>query len=107
MKFAAYPITSRYYGVGTAETTTPDGRVVRYLLRRFVPPPERFAEVYRHTVLQGQRPDHLAHQHLGDPQQFWRICDANGVTDPHELTDTPGRAIRITLPEGVPGPGDA
>ncbi|MEO0078974.1 MAG: LysM domain-containing protein, partial [candidate division WOR-3 bacterium] len=35
--------------------------------------------------------------------QFWRICDANNVLDPSELTENPGRRVRITLPEGFPG----
>ena len=32
--------------------------------------------------------------HLGDPLLYWRIADANAVIDPHELTDTLGRARR-------------
>ena len=41
--------------------------------------------------------------YLGDPEQFWRLCDANGAMRPDELTETVGRRLRITLPEGVPG----
>jgi hypothetical protein len=33
---------------------------------------------------------------------FWRICDANGAMQPEELTQTVGRRLRITLPEGIP-----
>jgi hypothetical protein len=33
----------------------------------------------------------------------WRLCDANGAMRPDELTETPGRRLRITLPEGIPG----
>ena len=33
--------TSRYAGVGTATWTAPDGSAVPYLLRRFIPQPER------------------------------------------------------------------
>jgi hypothetical protein len=53
--------------------------------------------------MQGERPDHIAAQYFDDPEQFWRLCDANNAIDPHELTDEPGRMLRITLPEGIPG----
>ena len=42
-------------------------------------------------------------QYLGDPEQFWRLCDANRALRPQELTDTIGKKLRITLPEGIPG----
>ena len=38
------------------------------------------------------------------PRQFWRVCDANAAMRPDELTETIGRRLRITLPEGIPGP---
>jgi hypothetical protein len=93
--------TSRYRGLGTNRLTTASGRVIVYVRRRFVPPPDRFQLLTEHTVVQGQRPDQIAAQYLGDPEQSWRLCDANGVVDPSELTATPGRRVRITLPEGV------
>jgi hypothetical protein len=97
---------SRYYLVETATWSGQDGRDVVYLRRRFVPPPERFAQVGEHVVGQGERIDNIAAQHLGDPEQFWRICDANAALRPAELTEELGRQLRITLPEGIPGPGD-
>jgi hypothetical protein len=78
-----------------------------FLRRRFVPPPERFALLQEHTVSQGDRLDNLAAQYLGDPEQFWRLCDANAAMHPEELTDTVGRTLRITLPEGIPGAPNA
>ena len=56
-----------------------------------------------HTSSQGERLDNIAAQYLGDPEQFWRLCDANGALRPGELTETVGRRLRITLPEGIPG----
>ena len=56
-----------------------------------------------HTVSQGDRLDNLAAQYLGDPEQFWRLCDANAAMHPEELTQDIGRPLRITLPEGIPG----
>jgi hypothetical protein len=102
-----YPPTSRYHGVETAVHTTSRGEDVVYLRRRFVPRPEGFHVLHEHVVVQGERHDTLAAAFVGDPEQFWRICDANGVLRPEELTETPGRRVRITLPEGVPGPADA
>jgi hypothetical protein len=101
-KGTLYPPTSRYHDT---ETTTVElgGRTIAYLKRRFVPPPGRFALLLEHTVAEGDRPDTLAALYLGDAEQSWRICDANAVMRPAELTETVGRVVRITLPEGIPG----
>ena len=106
-KTTAFPTTSRYHGTDTATIKTVDGKTVIYLRRRLLPPPDRFSLLQEHTVSQGDRVDNLANQYLGDPEQFWRMCDANGVMRPEELTETIGRRIRITLPEGIPGSNNA
>jgi hypothetical protein len=98
---------SRYYLTKTARLVRADGAEVVYLRRRFVPAPERFADVGEHVVSEGERLDLIAHQYLGDPEQFWRLADANGAVRPEELTEEPGRRLRITLPEGIPGASDA
>jgi hypothetical protein len=98
-----FPPESRYHDVAIATFRRPDGVDVAYLRRRMVPPPQRFETLVVHTVTQGERLDMLAAQYLGDPEQFWQICDANGVLRPDELTEVAGRHIRITLPNGVPG----
>jgi hypothetical protein len=98
---SAFAPNSRYHGVDTATLTLPDGRVVGYVRRRFIPPPESFRLLQHHTVVQGDRLDNIAAKYLGDPEQFWRICDANGVMRPDELTDVIGEKIRITLPQGM------
>ena len=94
--------TSRYYSVATSTYRMPDGRTVTYLLRRFVPAPSSFATLTTHQVMQGERLDRLTYSYLGDPLQFWRVADANGVLRPDEL-ETPGRTVRITLPQGLAG----
>lgn len=96
-----FPFTSRYFGIPTARLETAEGKRVAYLRRRFVPPPERFDLLLEHTVSEGDRLDNIAAQHLGDPEQFWRVCDANGAVRPEELTEQAGRRLRITLPEGI------
>jgi hypothetical protein len=100
-----FPPSSRYQTTPATALVAPDGRVIAYLRRRFVPPPERFAVLREHLVVQDDRLDRLAADHLGDPELFWRLCDANGAFRPDELTETVGRWLRITLPEGVPGVG--
>ena len=97
-----FPSTSRYSGVETAAFTTADGRTVAYLRRRFIPAAERFALLQEHGVKQGERLDQLTARFLGDPEQFWRVCDANAAMRPAELEEE-GRTLRITLPEGLPG----
>ena len=103
LKSRLFPPTSRYHGIDTALLVTPAGKTILYVRRRFVPPPERFALLQEHTVTQGDRLDNLAAQYLGDPEQFWRVCDANAAMRPNELTESVGRILRITLPEGIPG----
>lgn len=99
--------TSRYFGLETKMLEQPDGTKIAYVGRRLAPPPERFATLSFHTVIQGERPDHVAARFLGDPEQFWRLCDANAVLNPDDLTARIGARIRITLPEGIPGASDA
>jgi hypothetical protein len=94
--------TSRYYGIAT-DTIIENGRTIAYVLRRFVPPPERFELLQTHTVMQGERLDNITAQYLGDPTLFWRVCDANRAMRPWELTATVGRKLRITLPAGITG----
>jgi hypothetical protein len=96
-----FPPTSRYYLIETATRQGPGGETIVYLRRRFVPPPERFQTVAQHVVVEGERLDNIIVHYLGDPEQFWRLCDANNALRPEELTETPNKTIRITLPEGL------
>lgn len=91
-----FPPTSRYARIETAKLTTLDGRQVVYLKRRFLPqtvPPIQ-AE---HLVVEGDRLDNVTATYLGDPEQFWRVCDANPVLNPDELTAEVGRSLDIPL----------
>jgi hypothetical protein len=103
----AFGPTSRYHLVDTATWDAADGRSIVYLRRRFVPQPERFALATEYVVGAGDRLDNIAASQLGDPEQFWRLCDANVALRPDELTEELGRRLRITLPEGIPGVTDA
>lgn len=102
----AAPPGSRYAAVGTGSFTTPDGREILYLLRRFPSDPARLATIGFATVTEGDRPDLLAHRHLGDSSAWWRIADAHLLFDPAQLTAEPGSLVRLTLPEGIMAPSD-
>lgn len=107
LESTAFEPTSRYHGINTGTAETTSGEVKVYVKRRFIAAQENFSLLQIHRIEQGDRLDNLAHQYLGDPQQYWRLCDANGVMQPDELTDTMGKEVRITLPEGIPGGDDA
>ena len=95
--------TSRYYGLPVESLDLPNGSMIAYVTRRFVPAPERFQTLQYHTVAQGERLDNIAAAYLGDPTLFWQICDANRAMRPEDLTGSPGRTLRITLPAGITG----
>lgn len=101
----SFPTDSRYYNSATLQYTAPNGQVITYLARRFVPQPgaPNYATVAQHTVVQGDRLDLIAARYLGDPLIFWLICDANGAIRPNSLIATPGTVVAITTPQGVPG----
>jgi hypothetical protein len=91
--------TSRYINIEIAKYTTRDRRVIAYVRRRFLPPltDEAFIE---HEVVQGDRLDNVTARYLGDPEQFWRVCDVNTAMRPDDLTAELGRRIRISLVSG-------
>jgi nucleoid-associated protein YgaU len=92
---------SRYADCETAVMTEikPDGteRDIHYVRRRFIASSEASTVVVEHSVKQGERLDNIAARYIGDPAQYWRICDVNNVTDPLELEEI-GRTIKITIP---------
>jgi hypothetical protein len=103
----AFDPSSRYHGLPTRQITTADGRTVTIVARRFAPEPASLAEQQGHRVREGDRADALAARLLGDPSLWWRLADANAALFADELTETPGRRLRVTLPAGTPGGSDA
>ena len=99
-----HPFASRYHASELAQLLVAEGNTVVYLRRRFIPAAEDFQLLQVHTVSEGERLDNITATYLGDPEQFWRICDANNAMLPDELTATIGRQLRITLPAGISGP---
>ncbi len=88
---------SRYESVADTELTTSDGRVVRYKRVRFIP---ETTGIVSHIVMEGDRLDLIAYQVYRDPEQYWRICDANQALRPDDLVDEPGRRLRLPIPMG-------
>jgi hypothetical protein len=90
---------SRYEPTPETSLTAKDGRTIRYKRMRFIPkttaPPRIFAKAEF-----GDRPDLVAFRSLGDPEQFWRLCDLNLTRRPVDLTTVPGSRIAIPAPEG-------
>ncbi len=98
-----FPPTSRYFGVQTATVLQPDGTLVPYLRRRFIPGSEHFTVVQEHQVTSGERIDHLGATYLGDPEQYWRLCDANDAMRPDVLTEHVGSMVKIGLANSATG----
>src|SRR4051794_10419242 len=99
--------TSRYAAIETATFVSPEGHRLPYKRRRFLPPSERMQVVTAVTVAEGDRLDQITARTLGDPEQFWRICDANNAMNPADLA-VPGLQLRIPAPVsdlGAPLPG--
>lgn len=96
-----FDTTSRYFAIATTTISVPDPddstREIRYVKRRIIPQGEGMTTLVEHTVAQGERLDVITARYLGDPTQFWRVCDGNNVLQPEELEET-GRVLKITMP---------
>ena len=90
---------SRYAAIDTATLTNAEGRVIAYKRRRFLPDGDRMPLLTRVTVAQGDRLDLITARTLGDPEQFWRVADANNAMNPFDLTAEPGRTVRVPVPQ--------
>ena len=94
---------SRYYALETVRLTMTDSdgqqRMLAYKRRRFIPSSDGMVTMVEHKVFQGDRLDNVTAHYLGDPLQFWRICDANEKLYPADLTEEVGTTIRIGMPK--------
>jgi nucleoid-associated protein YgaU len=94
--------SSRYYGATVEYFTRPDGVQVAYLQRRIIPQPGIYTSTQSYVIVDGDRVDNLASKYLGDPLLYWTLCDANGASDPDELTAQVGSTIQMPLASGIP-----
>jgi hypothetical protein len=96
-----FSASSRYAGLPTATLTVTgaDGKPqdVTYVRRRLLPRLADLTVLSHHTVQPGERLDHLAARYLGDPAQFWRLCQATDVLRPADLEE-PGTTLPVTMP---------
>ncbi len=90
---------SRYFSLETATFATGDGKSIAYKRRRFLPMGADLPLLAETRVEQSDRLDLIAQRTIGDPEQFWRICDANDAMNPDELTATPGRWLKAPMPQ--------
>lgn len=92
---------SRYFNIENATMSAQDKdgaeRKIVYKKRRVIPSSEGMTTIVEHTAVQGERLDNITARYIGDPTQFWRICDVNNVMSPDELEEE-GRVIVIALP---------
>jgi hypothetical protein len=87
---------SRYEKVADAVYVTADGREIPYKRLRITPGTIPLQE---YVVAQRDRLDLIAFRFHNDPEQFWRICDANSAFLPEDLTSESGRRLVISLSE--------
>ena len=89
---------SRYYLLENAVIER-DGRKIVYKRRRFLPQGSEMSLLAEAVVIAGDRLDLITARTLGDPEQFWRVCDANDAMNPFDLTTQVGRRLRIPIPQ--------
>ena len=100
---APFPPTSRYYGLPIRRAVAADGREVAFVARRFLPPLDSFETSDVHISGGRDRLDLLAARYFGDPEQGWRLVEANGLRDPRMALQEAGTSLRIATPTAVPG----
>ncbi len=88
---------SRYYALGNLVHTDARGHTIVYRQRRFPPQAATQPLLVEVTVGPKDRLDLIAWRTLGNPQLFWRVCDANGVLNPEDAV-RPGATLRVARP---------
>jgi len=87
-----FTTTSRYASVADASYRDVSGRQFSYKLLRLIP---SAPTLLAHTVVQEDRLDLLAATFYTDPEQFWRISDANLAMRPDDLLQV---GLRLQIP---------
>jgi hypothetical protein len=93
--------SSRYFNLKNLsyrEVKMTETRIITYKERRFLPHPNDFTSLTEVQVAAGERLDTISSRTIGDPEQFWRICDANEAMHPIEMTSKPGKILIIGIP---------
>ncbi len=90
--------SGRYSVLPEATYTMPNKQEVTYKARRFLPQGDNIPVLTTIPLRPGDRLDVLAAANLGDPEQFWQICDANNAMNPFDLLDA-ADTLRIPIPQ--------
>ncbi len=93
-----FQFNSRYHGLAVRTHTRPDGTEDKFVTRRIIPGMERYRALDRYRTDGRERIDSVAAAAFGDPELYWRICDANGEAEPGAATTPEGRLLVIPLP---------
>lgn len=91
--------TSRYAKIPTASLVDAGGREIAYVRRRFLPRSSDLPLMAQVSVVQGDRLDRIVARTLGDPEQFWRACDASDAMKPDDLTGEIGNIVKVPVPQ--------
>jgi hypothetical protein len=102
-----FALNSRYRGVPLRTRVAADGTVETYVGRRIIPAMERYGVLARRKLVDDDRIDRIAADAFGDPEQYWKICDANGDQDPALAAGPAGRLLVIPLPLEIKDNGDS
>ena len=89
---------SRYYALPIRQQEDAEGHSMSYVSRRFLPQGETLPVLLNIKTQYGDRLDQLAARTLGNPLQFWRICDANNAMLPSDLTHPVGQTLIVPRP---------
>jgi hypothetical protein len=90
---------SRYRDTENAEHVTDSGQVIIYRRRRILPRVEDMQMRGAVAVIPSERLDHLSARTLGDPLQYWQLCDANPVMNPAEMLEDASHSIQVPQPQ--------
>lgn len=83
--------TSRYYRLPEVETISKDGRRVKAISLRRLPPISGDPD----DVKDSDRLDILAQRQYQNSTWFWHIADANSELEANQLVQTPLRVINL------------
>jgi hypothetical protein len=98
---------SRYYNLPLRTHIAADGTEQTFVGRRIIPAIERYVPLDRYRTQSNDRIDNVAAIAFADPEQYWRICDANGDAEPAIATQPEGRLLVIPMPLEVAHGADA
>jgi len=102
-----FPVNSRYYGIALRTRTLADGTTETFVGRRIIAAMARYRPLDRHRTIDNERIDTAAAGSFGDPELYWRICDANGEAEPADASKPAGRLLVIPLPLEIADDGNA